>query len=257
MNCKKAIILAAGTASRLRPLTLHTPKCLLKVGERTLLQRSMDALISNGIREFVIVTGYLHEKIEDFVRQTYGKSIHVCFIHNKDYETTNNIYSLWLARPEAEGEEVLLLDSDLLYDAQIVERVLKDKHENVLTLIRHELGEEEMKVVTDASGAITEISKTCDPALAAGESLGIERMGKAYTTALYKELEVMMNEEHLENTFYELAFLRLIAKDSTLTSPTAADLRFSVLDVTDLFSCELDTVEDFENAKQRIPAHLF
>lgn len=243
----KAIILAAGTASRLRPLTLHTPKCLLKVGERTLLQRSMDALIGNGIREFVIVTGYLHEQIEDFVRQTYGESIQVCFIHNKDYETTNNIYSLWLARPEAEGQEVLLLDSDLLYDAKIIERVLADKHENVLTLIRHELGEEEMKVMMGADGAITEISKTCNPALAAGESLGIERMGKAYTTALYRELEVMMEQEHLENTFYELAFLRLIAKGST----------FSVLDVTDLFSCELDTVEDFENARQRIPAHLF
>ena len=243
----KAIILAAGTASRLRPLTLHTPKCLLKVGERTLLQRSMDALIEAGIREFVIVTGYLHEQIEDFVRETYGESIKVCFIHNKDYETTNNIYSLWLARPEAEGQEVLLLDSDLLYDAKIVKRVLADKHENVLTLIRHELGEEEMKVVMDKDGAITEISKTCNPALAAGESLGIERMGKAYTTALYKELETMMKKEHLENTFYELAFLRLIAKGQT----------FSVLDVTDLFSCELDTVEDFENAKERIPAHLF
>jgi choline kinase len=247
MNCKKAIILAAGTASRLRPLTLHTPKCLLKVGERTLLERSMDALIKAGIREFCIVTGYLHEKIEDFVKQTYGESIDVCFIHNKDYETTNNIYSLWLARPKADGQEVLLLDSDLLYDGQIVERVLADSHENVLTLIRHELGEEEMKVVMNEDGAITEISKTCNPALAAGESLGIERMGKAYTTALYKELDIMMNQEHLENTFYELAFLRLIAQGST----------FSVLDVTELFSCELDTIEDFENAKQRIPAHLF
>ena len=243
----KAIILAAGMASRLRPLTLHTPKCLLKVGERTLLQRSMDALIKAGIQEFVIVTGYLNKKIEEFVQQTYGESIKVCFIHNKDYETTNNIYSLWLARPEAEGEEVLLLDSDLLYDGQIVEQVLSNSNENILTLIRHELGEEEMKVVMNADGDITEISKTCNPALAAGESLGIERMGKAYTTALYQELEVMMNREHLENTFYELAFLRLIAKGST----------FSVLDVTDLFSCELDTIEDFENAKQRIPAHLY
>jgi len=247
MNCKKAIILAAGTASRLRPLTLHTPKCLLKVGERTLLERSMDALIKAGIREFCIVTGYLREKIEDFVKQTYGERIDVCFIHNKDYETTNNIYSLWLARPKADGQEVLLLDSDLLYDGQIVERVLADSHENVLTLIRHELGEEEMKVVMNENGAITEISKTCNPALAAGESLGIERMGKAYTTALYKELDIMMNQEHLENTFYELAFLRLIAQGNT----------FSVLDVTEFFSCELDTIEDFENAKQRIPAHLF
>lgn len=234
-------------ASRLRPLTLHTPKCLLKVGERTLLQRSMDALIQNGIREFVIVTGYLNTLIQDFVRETYGDSISVRFIHNADYETTNNIYSLWLARPEAEGQDVLLLDSDLLYDGRIVERVLTDGRPNILTLIRHELGEEEMKVVTDANGAITEVSKTCNPAEAAGESLGIERMGKDYTSALYKELEVMMEQEHLENTFYELAFLRLIAKGST----------FSVLDVTDLFSCELDTVEDFENAKQRIPAELF
>lgn len=243
----KAIILAAGTASRLRPLTSNTPKCLLKVGERTLLGRSMDALIAAGIHEFVIVTGYLHEQIETFVRQTYGESIRVCFIHNKDFETTNNIYSLWLARPEADGEEVLLLDSDLLYDGEIVKRILQESHDNVLTLIRHELGEEEMKVVMDSDGSITEISKTCSPALAAGESLGIERMGKAYTTALYKELDVMMNREHLENKFYELAFQRLIADGQT----------FSVLDVTDLFSCELDTVEDFENAKERIPAHLF
>lgn len=207
----------------------------------------MDALIKAGIREFVIVTGFLQEQIEDFVKQTYGESIDVCFIHNKDYETTNNIYSLWLARPKADGKEVLLLDSDLLYDGQIVERVLANSHNNVLTLIRHELGEEEMKVVIGKDGAITEISKTCDPASAAGESLGIERMGKAYTTALYKELDIMMNQEHLENKFYELAFLRLIAKGFT----------FSVLDVTELFSCELDTIEDFENAKQRIPAHLF
>ena len=265
----RAIILAAGTASRLRPLTSHTPKCLLKVGERTLLQRSMDALIKAGIREFCIVTGYLHEMIEDFVRKQYADSINVTYIYNEVYETTNNIYSLWLARPEAEGQEVLLLDSDLLYDPRIVERVLADKHDNVLTLIRHELGEEEMKVVIDAEGSIVEISKTCDPAIAAGESLGIERMGKAYTTALYKELEVMKTlsnsplkgEEHKasplrgglvgsggwENSFYELAFQRLIAQGHT----------YSVLDVTDLFSCELDTVEDFENAKERIPADLF
>ncbi len=243
----KAIILAAGMASRLRPLTLTTPKSLLKVGERSLLQRSMDALIANGVTEFCIVTGYLHEMIEDFVRKQYADSIQVTFIYNKVYETTNNIYSLWLARPFAEGREVLLLDSDLLYDPQIVTRVLATDAPNVLTLIRHELGEEEMKVVTDAQGSIKEISKTCNPAEAAGESLGIEKMGKDYTKALYRELEPMMNEEHLENVFYERAFERLIPQGHT----------YQVLDVTELFSCELDTIEDFENAKAKIPANLF
>lgn len=234
-------------ASRLRPLTLNTPKCLLKVGERSLLQRSMDALMQNGIREFVIVTGYLYEMIETFVREQYGDTIDVTFIHNEVYETTNNIYSLWLARPEAEGEDILLLDSDLLYDQRIVSQVLSCDADNVLTLIRHELGEEEMKVVTDSKGAITEVSKTCSPAAAVGESLGIEKMGKAYTTALYKELDVMMNREHLENKFYELAFERLIPQGHT----------YNVVDVTEFFSCELDTVEDFENAKQKIPSELY
>ena len=223
----KAIILAAGMASRLRPLTNNTPKCLLKI---------------------VIVTGYLNNLIEDFVREQYP-DVNVSFIHNNIYDSTNNIYSLWLARPKADGEEILLLDSDLLYDPEIIARVLDTPAENILTLIRHDLGEEEMKVVTDggSEGNITEISKTCSPADAIGESLGIEKMGKSYTSALYKELEPMMNQEHLENVFYEKAFERLIPKGHT----------FKVLDVTDLFSCELDTVEDFQNAKEKIPQSLY
>lgn len=244
----KAIILAAGMASRLRPLTENTPKCLLKVGEKCLLQRSIDALASNGIRDFVIVTGYLHEMIETFVAEQYGDNINVKFIHNDVFDSTNNIYSLWLARPEAEGQEILLLDSDLLYDPRIITKVMESDADNVLTLIRHELGEEEMKVVLDReNGTIIEISKTCNPADAAGESLGIEKMGCRYTSALYQELEPMMNEEHLENVFYERAFERLIAKGHT----------YKVIDVTELFSCELDTVEDFENAKEKIPAELY
>lgn len=244
----KAIILAAGMASRLRPLTENTPKCLLKVGEKCLLQRSIDALASNGIHDFVIVTGYLHEMIETFVAEQYGDKINVKFIHNDVFDSTNNIYSLWLARPEAEGQEILLLDSDLLYDPRIITKVMESDADNVLTLIRHELGEEEMKVVLDhENGTIIEISKTCNPADAAGESLGIEKMGCRYTSALYQELEPMMNEEHLENVFYERAFERLIAKGHT----------YKVIDVTELFSCELDTVEDFENAKEKIPAELY
>lgn len=242
----KALILAAGTASRLRPLTDNTPKCLLKIGERSLLQRSIDALVANGVTELAIVTGYLHEMIENFVGATYP-DLKVTFIHNEVYATTNNIYSLWLARPFAEGEEVLLLDSDLLYDPLIVSRVLSSEAENVLTLIKHPLGEEEMKVVIDNSGNITEINKTCAPLSAAGESLGIEKMGKSYTTALYSELEQMMLGENLVNIFYERAFERLIAQGHT----------FRVLDVSDLFSCELDTVEDFENAREKVPAALY
>lgn len=148
-----------------------------------------------------------------------------------------------MARPAVDGKQFLLLDSDLLYDPQIAKHVIDSASDNVLTLIRHELGEEEMKVVIGADGNITEISKTCSPAAAAGESLGIEKIGAAYSSALYKELDKMMNVEHLENKFYELAFERLIQQGHTYT----------VFDASDYFSCELDTVADFENAKSTIP----
>lgn len=239
----EAIILAAGMATRLQPLTLHTPKCLLTVNGRSLLQRSMDALIHNEIKDITIVTGFLSEKICQFVSNHYGNSVNVKFIYNDKYETTNNIYSLWLARPQAEGKDILLLDSDLLYDPCIIEKILTCSDKNVLSLIKHNLSDEEMKVVVDAKGSICQINKTCSPTDALGESLGIEKMDKSYTAALYKELEIMMNKEHLENKFYEMAFERLIAQEHT----------FKVMDVTPFFSCELDTVEDFERAKKLIP----
>ena len=68
----KAVILAAGIASRLRPLTDTTPKCLLKIGERCLLERAFDALIQNGFDEFIIVTGYRQQQIVDFLQAHCG-----------------------------------------------------------------------------------------------------------------------------------------------------------------------------------------
>ena len=65
------VILAAGMAKRLRPLTDACPKCLLKIGERTLLQRTVDAMIAAGINELVVVTGYRGEMIRDFLTEKY------------------------------------------------------------------------------------------------------------------------------------------------------------------------------------------
>ena len=242
----KAVILAAGITSRLRPLTNDRPKCLLEIGGKCLLQRSFDGLIQNGITEFVVVTGYLHEQIEAFLNNRY-QEVSITYIYNEQYASTNNIYSLWLARPEVEEKEMLLLDSDILFDSQIVARLLASEHQDILALNNHPLGEEEMKIVPDGEGKVKEISKTCAISDAAGESIGIERMSASYTTALYKELKVMMEQEGLVNIFYERAFERLIPQGHT----------FWIEDTTDLFSTELDTVEDFNSAKELIPAELY
>ncbi len=116
------VILAAGMAKRLRPLTDTKPKCLLEVGGKTLLQRTVDAMASAGISEFLVVTGYRASMIRDFLG-SYGKNPRISYIDNPDYEHNNNIFSLWLAMQELHGQEVLLMDSDILCDPEAVRRV--------------------------------------------------------------------------------------------------------------------------------------
>lgn len=239
------VILAAGMAKRLRPLTDERPKCLLKVGERTLLQRTVDAMLAAGISELVVVTGYRANMIRDFLTETYP-SLNIHFIDNPDYAHNNNIFSLWLTRPYVDGNDFLLMDSDILCDPAILPEVISAEG-SALALNRHELGEEEMKIVADAHGRIIEISKTCSPSEAAGESVGIEKMTADYSTALFRELEKMIVDEGLIDIFYERAFERLIPQGHT----------FRIVDTTRFFSIELDTPEDFENAQRLIPAELF
>ena len=239
------VILAAGMAKRLRPLTDERPKCLLKVGERTLLQRTVDAMLAAGISELVVVTGYRANMIRDFLTETYP-SLNIHFIDNPDYAHNNNIFSLWLTRPYVDGNDFLLMDSDILCDPAILPEVISAEG-SALALNRHELGEEEMKIVADAHGRIIEISKTCSPSEAAGESVGIEKMTADYSTALFRELEKMIVDEGLIDIFYERAFERLIPQGHT----------FRIVDATSFFSIELDTPEDFENAQRLIPAELF
>ncbi len=244
------VILAAGMAKRLRPLTDTKPKCLLEVGGITLLERTVRAMQQAGIREFVVVTGYRGEMIRTFLQQYADKDMsaakpHFTFLHNADYEHNNNIYSLWMAGQVVRGKEFLLMDSDILCDPKAVETVARQS-EPALALNRHELGEEEMKIVADSEGRITEISKTCRVEDAIGESVGIEKITAAYSEALFRELDQMILEEKLIDIFYERAFERLIPQGHV----------FKVVDTTEFFSYELDTPEDFERATELLPKEL-
>ena len=241
------VILAAGMAKRLRPLTDKMPKCLLEVGGMTLLERTVKAMREAGIREFVVVTGYKAEMIRDFL-EAYAQresGVGFTFLHNADYEHNNNIYSLWMAGEFVRGKEFLLMDSDILCDPAAVARIAHEP-ESALALNRHECGEEEIKVIVDADGHITEISKVCSIQDAIGESVGIEKMTADYSMALYKELDQMIVKEGLIDVFYERCFERLIPQGHT----------FKVVDTTNYFSYELDTPEDFQRAQELMPKEL-
>jgi len=248
-------------AKRLRPLTDTKPKCLLEVGGKTLLERTVRAMQQAGITEFVVVTGYCADQIREFLlaqnsspskNQAVATSdaspsgLHFTFLHNADYEHNNNIYSLWMAGEVVRGKDFLLMDSDILCDPAAVVRIA-EQTEPALALNRHECGEEEIKVIVDGDNRIIELNKTCNPADAIGESVGIEKMTADYSTALYKELDVMIKQEGLVDVFYEKCFERLIPQGHT----------FRVVDTTSYFSYELDTPEDFQRAQELMPKELW
>ena len=240
------VILAAGMAKRLRPLTDTKPKCLLEVGGKTLLERTVSAMQQAGITEFVVVTGYRADQIREFLTTHLSPlTSKVTFLHNADYEHNNHIFSLWMAMEVVRGKDFLLMDSDILCDPAAVVRIAQQT-EPALALNRHACGEEEIKVIVDADNRITALNKTCNPADAIGESVGIEKMTAAYSEALYHELEQMIVREGLVDVFYERCFERLIPQGHT----------FRVVDTTSYFSYELDTPEDFQRAQELMPKEL-
>ena len=126
-----ALLLAAGTGSRLRPLTLDAPKCLTVVGGKPILGRLIENLRLQGITRLVVVTGYLDIRIREFLNH-HASDLQLEYVFNPVFQTTNNIYSLWLAR-KAIQEPFLLLESDLVFDASMLDDML---HPNKIAISR-------------------------------------------------------------------------------------------------------------------------
>ena len=117
-----AVLLAAGTGSRLRPLTLNAPKCLTVVAGKPILQRLLDNLRAQGIKKLIVATGYLDKSIEKYLQQ-HATDMKIEYVFNADYQTTNNIYSLWLTK-DAVKEPFLLVECDLVFDTPMLTEMM-------------------------------------------------------------------------------------------------------------------------------------
>jgi len=118
-NITTALLLAAGTGTRLQPLTLDAPKCLTEVGGVPILERLVNNLRAQGFERLVVVIGHLGDRIQEFLQQHAG-DMRVDYVINPDYRTTNNIYSLWLARQQIR-EPFLLVESDLVFETWMLD----------------------------------------------------------------------------------------------------------------------------------------
>jgi len=133
---RKAIILAAGSGKRLSPFTDHTPKCLAPVNGVPILVNALTHLSDSGIQETVIVVGHLRDKINDAIGDSFT-GMKISYIETDRYETTNNIYSLWLARKHL-TEDVLLLESDVFFERLLLDRLLSCEDGNIAAVARYQ-----------------------------------------------------------------------------------------------------------------------
>ena len=117
-----ALLLAAGTGSRLFPLTKSSPKCLTLVNETSILERLVNNLKKQGFKRLVIVTGFEKQCVMDFLGNKSG-DLTIEYINSPLYRTTNNIYSLWMARAII-NEPFVLFESDLVLNTSLLDEMV-------------------------------------------------------------------------------------------------------------------------------------
>jgi 2-aminoethylphosphonate-pyruvate transaminase len=182
----KAVMLAAGRGDRLRPVTDSMPKGLIEVGGQSLIERSLDLLLAQGITQTYIVTGYLGGMIRQRLGPAY-RGMEIIYAENPDFERTGSMYSL----SRLEGvldDDILLLESDLLYEPAalsiLVEAPLPDT-----ILIAALLNEgDDVYVCTNAEGRVLYLGKTLPHAFTgqvAGCLVGISKYSRGFMEHLF------------------------------------------------------------------------
>jgi choline kinase len=187
----KAVILSAGYGSRLLPLTMEIPKCLVKVQGREILLRQLATLAEAGIEEAAIVVGYRHRQVRQFIAER-ALPLRVSTVFNPFWSVSNSIGSVWVAR-EHLLEPFCLLNGDTIFDETVLTEALRQPPPGIGLLVEATRGNvlDDMRVAVEA-GRVTAVAKDLDPARTTHRSLGvITSTGRdgAYAGALQTVIE--------------------------------------------------------------------
>ncbi len=258
----KAILLAAGQGTRLRPHTDDRPKCLVPLAGRPLLAWQLEVLHAAGVDDIVVVTGYRAEALA-----AYGTRR----VHNPEYATTNMVHSLFCAAHEF-TEPTLVAYTDIVYSGQVVRRVLAaeaacavavDRAWETLWRFRHDDPLEDAESLrVDADGHLTEIGQRPGSlAEIQGQYIGLMRFttdGLASLRRVYDE--AAQREAAGAEAFAGVPSLRAAYMTDLLQGMIAAGVAPSAVPISGDW-CEVDTVQDLERyeaalAGEAPPGHL-
>lgn len=234
----KAVILAGGSGTRIQSLTNGSPKSLLPLGDTTLLGHSLRCLNDAGVTELIISIGYRKQEIIEYVKENWHGTVE--FVFNPHFDTTNVLYSFWLALPFLDDRDFLFLHADTVFSAEILAHLIahRAKAQMVFAVDNHPCQDEEMKVrVIDSK--VVEVTKQMAWDVSDGEFLGLARISGSEIAGLRRHAEALF-EDRVFNAFFELAVQRMIDEDG---------LQVEVLDVSGLPWREVDFPEDYEAAR--------
>lgn len=232
----KAVILAAGDATRLFPLAENKPKCLFKIGDKSILAHQIQNLKDCGIKEkdIVIVIGHCGDKIENAL----GDRVEC--VYNQEFATTDLLYSLWCAKEKIGREGFIYLEGDLLFDKEILKKVLAVKKDICLAVEKKKCASNEMRVKTK-NGLIKEINQEMPYSEAYGEYIGITKFSPKGGEIFFKEAERLFAEGHT-NIYCERVIDNLAKKGQ--------DIHF--VSTEGLVWMDVDFPEDLERARTKI-----
>jgi 2-aminoethylphosphonate-pyruvate transaminase len=238
---RRAVILGAGMGVRLAELGQRTPKGFLRLGERPIVAESVERLAAEGIEHVVVATGHHAELYRELARSYPGL---ITTVHNPRYAESGSLYSLWCARGEIE-EDVLLLESDLIYERRALREALDHPSPDVL-LVSEPTGARDEVWVEAREGKLVNMSKdrrALGPVLA-GELVGITKVSQPFFRAMLAVAERLFRETLRVD--YELEGLVQAAR----LRPLPIHL------VPDLVWAEIDDLHHLERARERIYPEL-
>lgn len=243
----QALMLAAGMGKRLKKYTANNTKCMLKIQGKTLIERAIEALLEAGVTKLVLVVGYKGENLKKFLleecKNPKVKEMELKFIDNPIFDKTNNIYSLSLAKEEMANDDTILLESDLIYDYQLIKRLVDSKDENLVSVAKYEQWMDGTVIKIDENRNVLEFIEkknfSFDELDEYYKTVNIYKFSKDFSKKAFLPFLDAYIKAYGENEYYELV-LKIIAHLSRS--------QLKAIDVSELDWYEIDDAQDLDIA---------
>ena len=235
----QAIILAAGMGRRLGELTRYDTKCMIEVNGIRIIDRLLANLAVARLSRIVLVIGFQGDKLRAYLGNEYC-GIPIYYLENPYYAYTNNIYSLFLARHHLASDDTLLLESDIVFEKRILERVLEEPYPDVAVVDRYKSWMDGTMVTVDEKQFIVDfVSKhtfSYEKTPTYFKTVNIYRFSKEFSVGKYVPFLEAYCKCFDNSAYYEqiLAVLSLLDKAGLKALPLEGEKWYEIDDMQDL-----------------------